>query len=89
MDGYNAPLTAGNFVDLVAGGFYDGAPLAKSETAVLVGDSDGGALPAIPGSGLVTTRQLRLRIGHNKATPAPIGHNKGLKPQYYSVYPSR
>ena len=24
LDGYNAPVTAGNFVDLVQRGFYDG-----------------------------------------------------------------
>lgn len=29
VDGYNAPLTAGNFVDLVARRFYDGMAIQK------------------------------------------------------------
>lgn len=29
VDGYHAPLTAGNFVDLVSRGFYDGMPVQK------------------------------------------------------------
>ncbi|MFN9956163.1 MAG: peptidylprolyl isomerase, partial [bacterium] len=30
-DGYNAPLTAGAFVDLVRRGFYDGLPFNRAE----------------------------------------------------------
>lgn len=36
VDGYNAPLTAGNFVDLVKRGYYNNRALKKSETALLV-----------------------------------------------------
>ncbi|MEY3751263.1 MAG: hypothetical protein RLZZ186_1682 [Cyanobacteriota bacterium] len=31
VDGYNAPLTAGAFVDLVGKGFYDGLPFTRAE----------------------------------------------------------
>ena len=31
LDGYSAPVTAGNFVDLVERGFYDGLPFVRSE----------------------------------------------------------
>ena len=31
VDGYNAPLTAGSFVDLVQKGFYDGLPFTRAE----------------------------------------------------------
>ncbi|MCP9850288.1 peptidylprolyl isomerase [Cyanobium sp. Morenito 9A2] len=47
VDGYNAPLTAGAFVDLVQRGFYDGLPFNRAEdfyvlqTGDPVGPSDG------------------------------------------------
>jgi len=31
VDGYSAPITAGNFVDLVQRGFYDGLPFIRAE----------------------------------------------------------
>tara|TARA_Y100001968_G_scaffold333355_1_gene395708 strand:- start:1157 stop:2248 length:1092 start_codon:yes stop_codon:yes gene_type:complete len=31
IDGYNAPLTGGAFIDLVTKGFYDGLPFARAE----------------------------------------------------------
>jgi len=31
IDGYSAPLTAGNFIDLVDKGFYDGKPLQRAD----------------------------------------------------------
>lgn len=41
-DGYSAPITAGNFVDLVQRGFYDGLEFIQSESYVLqVGDPPG------------------------------------------------
>jgi len=44
-DGYNAPVTAGNFVDLVKRGFYDGLPFTRAEDfyVVQVGDPPGDA----------------------------------------------
>jgi peptidylprolyl isomerase len=41
-DGYSAPVTAGNFIDLVERGFYDGLAFVPSEDYVLqVGDPPG------------------------------------------------
>ncbi|VXD19095.1 putative Peptidylprolyl isomerase [Planktothrix serta PCC 8927] len=43
VDGYSAPVTAGNFVDLVQRGFYDGLKFIRSEEsyALQIGDPDG------------------------------------------------
>ncbi|MEM9214595.1 MAG: peptidylprolyl isomerase [Cyanobacteria bacterium P01_F01_bin.150] len=43
LDGYSAPLTAGNFVDLVQRGFYDGTSVNRVEDFYVVqaGDPDG------------------------------------------------
>jgi peptidylprolyl isomerase len=45
VDGYNAPLTAGSFVDLVQKGFYDGLPFTRAEDFYVLqtGDPDGPA----------------------------------------------
>jgi cyclophilin family peptidyl-prolyl cis-trans isomerase len=47
VDGYNAPVTAGNFVDNVRRGVYKNAPLRRSETSILGGSSDVDA-PSVP-----------------------------------------
>ena len=42
VDGYNAPVTAGNFVDLVQRGFYDGMAIQRADGFVVqTGDPDG------------------------------------------------
>ncbi|MBD2076454.1 peptidylprolyl isomerase [Phormidium sp. FACHB-592] len=43
VDGYSAPVTAGNFVDLVQRGFYDGLPFTRSEESYVlqIGDPPG------------------------------------------------
>jgi peptidylprolyl isomerase len=43
VDGYSAPVTAGNFVDLVKRGFYDGLPFTRAEESYVlqVGDPIG------------------------------------------------
>lgn len=42
VDGYNAPVNGGNFVDLVQRGFYDGLDFTRAEeVAVQVGDPPG------------------------------------------------
>ncbi len=45
VDGYNAPLTAGSFVDLAQKGFYDGLPFTRAEDFYVLqtGDPDGPA----------------------------------------------
>jgi peptidylprolyl isomerase len=35
IDGYSAPVTGGNFVDLVSRGFYDGLPIIRSDGFVI------------------------------------------------------
>ncbi len=42
-DGYSAPVTAGNFIDLVERGFYDGLPFIKAQQSyyLQVGDPPG------------------------------------------------
>ena len=39
VDGYNAPITAGNFIDKVHNGQYDGIRIKRSETALIVDPS--------------------------------------------------
>jgi peptidylprolyl isomerase len=43
VDGYNAPVTAGNFVDLVQRGFYDGLAFTRAEDnyVLQIGDPPG------------------------------------------------
>lgn len=43
VDGYSAPVTAGNFVDLVKRGFYNGLPFTRSEESYVlqIGDPPG------------------------------------------------
>ncbi|WP_211173283.1 peptidylprolyl isomerase [Brasilonema bromeliae] len=40
VDGYSAPVTAGNFVDLVQRGFYDGLEFTRSEESYVVQTGD-------------------------------------------------
>ena len=40
VDGYNAPITAGNFVDLVQRKFYDGLPFTRSEESYVLQAGD-------------------------------------------------
>ena len=57
VDGYNAPLTAGAFVDLVQRGFYDGLDFNRAEEFYLLqtGDPEGEA------DGFVDPRTRQLR----------------------------
>ncbi len=45
IDGYSAPVTGGNFIDLVDRGFYDGLPFTRAEDFYVLqtGDPDGPA----------------------------------------------
>ncbi|NDG74549.1 MAG: peptidylprolyl isomerase [Synechococcaceae bacterium WB8_1B_136] len=49
VDGYNAPLTAGAFVDLVQRGFYDGLPFTRAEDFYVLQTGD----PKGPDSGYI------------------------------------
>nr|WP_186597773.1 peptidylprolyl isomerase [Synechococcus sp. PROS-7-1] len=46
VDGYNAPLTAGAFIDLSLKGFYDGLPFSRAEDFYILqsGDPEGPAI---------------------------------------------
>jgi peptidylprolyl isomerase len=64
-DGYNAPITAGNFVDLVDRGFYDGLPIDRVEDFYVVqfGDPVGPATGFIdPATGQERTIPLEVRV---------------------------
>ncbi|MEB3201054.1 MAG: peptidylprolyl isomerase [Synechococcaceae cyanobacterium] len=63
VDGYNAPLTAGAFVDLVQKGFYDGLPFIRAEDFYVLQTGD----PKGPASGYIdpttkTERHVPLEI---------------------------
>ena len=46
VDGYNAPVTAGNFVDLVDRKFYDSMQIQRADGFVVqTGDPDGPVRP--------------------------------------------
>ena len=57
VDGYNAPLTAGAFVDLVQRGFYDGLPFDRAEDFYVLQTGD----PRGPEAGFIdpVTKQER------------------------------
>ncbi|MEO0409908.1 MAG: peptidylprolyl isomerase [Cyanobacteria bacterium P01_A01_bin.135] len=65
VDGYNAPVTAGNFVDLVQRGFYDGLPVTREEEfyVVQMGDPDGPDDGFVdPDTGKVRTVPMEIAI---------------------------
>lgn len=64
-DGYNAPITAGAFIDLVQRGFYDGLPFTRAEDFYVLqtGDPKGEAQGYVdPRSGQERTVPLEIRI---------------------------
>ena len=72
VDGYNAPLTAGAFVDLVQKGFYDGLPFTRAEDFYVLQTGD----PKGPESGYIdpktkTQRTVPLEI-RVPGEPAPF-----------------
>jgi peptidylprolyl isomerase len=63
VDGFNAPITAGAFVDLVQRGFYDGLPFNRAEDFYVLQTGD----PQGPGDGFIdpatkTERRVPLEI---------------------------
>ncbi|MFS8897076.1 peptidylprolyl isomerase [Synechococcus sp. R3-13] len=64
LDGYSAPITAGNFADLVQRGFYDGLTFDRVETFFLAqaGDPPGPADGYVdPATGKVRTIPMEIR----------------------------
>ncbi|MCC3437724.1 MULTISPECIES: peptidylprolyl isomerase [unclassified Microcoleus] len=65
VDGYSAPVTAGNFVDLVDRGFYDGLPFIRSEESYVLqtGDPEGKEVGFIdPGTGKYRNVPLEVLV---------------------------
>jgi peptidylprolyl isomerase len=58
VDGYNAPLTAGAFVDLVQRGFYDGLPFVRAEDFYVLQTGD----PKGPEQGYVDPQTGQQRM---------------------------
>jgi peptidylprolyl isomerase len=72
VDGFNAPLTAGAFVDLVQKGFYDGLPFTRAEDFYVLqtGDPKGPAQGYVdPKTSQERTVPLEIRI---PGDPAPV-----------------
>lgn len=72
VDGYSAPVTAGNFVDLVERGFYDGLEFTRAEEFYVVqaGDPPGPEDGFVePGTGQSRTIPLEILVkGDDKPT---------------------
>lgn len=71
LDGYNAPVTAGNFLDLVQRHFYDGMEVQRADGFVVqTGDPDGPAEGFVdPSTGKLRTIPLELMVNGD---PGPI-----------------
>ncbi|KAK8996070.1 hypothetical protein V6N11_076319 [Hibiscus sabdariffa] len=68
LDGYNAPVTAGNFVDLVQRRFYDGMEIQRADGFVVqTGDPEGPAEGFIdPSTEKTRTIPLEIMVGGEK-----------------------
>ncbi|GAB4846778.1 Peptidyl-prolyl cis-trans isomerase, chloroplastic [Ancistrocladus abbreviatus] len=69
LDGYNAPVTAGNFVDLVERHFYDGMEIQRADGFVVqTGDPEGPAVGFIdPSTEKPRTIPLEIMVDGEKA----------------------
>ncbi|KAH6774443.1 cyclophilin 38 [Perilla frutescens var. frutescens] len=69
LDGYNAPVTAGNFVDLVERHFYDGMEIQRADGFVVqTGDPDGPAEGFIdPSTEKIRNIPLEIMVNGEKA----------------------
>jgi len=68
LDGYNAPVTAGNFIDLVERKFYDGMEIQRADGFVVqTGDPQGPAEGFVdPATGQVRTIPLEIMVDGEK-----------------------
>jgi peptidylprolyl isomerase len=70
VDGYSAPVTAGNFVDLVQRGFYNGLPFTRSEESYVLqtGDPQGADVGFVdPTSGKYRAIPMEILVQGDKA----------------------
>jgi peptidylprolyl isomerase len=79
VDGYNAPVTAGNFVDLVQRGFYDGMPFTRAEDNYVLQTGD----PAGPDDGFIDPK-----TGKYRAIPLEILVKGEAEPIYGATFES-
>jgi peptidylprolyl isomerase len=77
VDGYNAPLTAGAFIDLVQRGFYDGLPFNRAEDFYVLqtGDPEGPA-----------TGDVNPRTGQERHVPLEIRIPERTEPVYNTTF---
>lgn len=73
LDGYSAPVTAGNFVDLVQRGFYDGLPFVRAENSYVLQFGD----PAGEAEGFIDPK-----TGQYRAIPLEVLVNGDTEPTY-------
>ncbi len=73
VDGYNAPVTAGNFVDLVERGFYNGLKFIRSEDSYVLQAGD----PPGPDDGFIDPK-----TGEYRAIPLEILVRGDQEPTY-------
>jgi len=68
VDGYSAPVTAGNFVDLVDRGFYNGLPFIRSEESYVLqtGDPEGKEEGFIDSAGKYRNVPLEVLVRDDK-----------------------
>ncbi|XP_062192140.1 peptidyl-prolyl cis-trans isomerase, chloroplastic-like [Phragmites australis] len=69
LDGYNAPVTAGNFIDLVERKFYDGMEIQRADGFVVqTGDPEGPTEGFTdPSTGKIRTIPLEIMVDGDKA----------------------
>lgn len=77
VDGYNAPLTAGAFIDLVQRGFYDGLPFIRAEDFYVLQTGD----PKGPEDGYVDPR-----TGQQRRVPLEIRVPEETAPFYNQTF---
>jgi peptidyl-prolyl cis-trans isomerase B (cyclophilin B) len=87
VDGNNAPITAGNFVDLVQKGFYNNLTFHRVEPAFVVqgGDPQGNGTGGYIPKGQTQERRIPLEI-KIKGSPAPT-YGQGFEPSQIVAQP--
>lgn len=89
IDGYNAPVTGGNFVDLVNKGFYNGMKIQRSDGFVVqTGDPDGPADGYVPpGASGPRTIPLEIMVKGDKAPMYESTTEEDLRGREATVLP--
>ncbi|KAK9821695.1 hypothetical protein WJX74_009402 [Apatococcus lobatus] len=67
LDGYNAPITAGNFLDLVNRKFYDGMEVQRADGFVVQTGNPGGGTDGFLQDGKVRKIPFEIKVAGDKA----------------------